>query len=80
MDYSRMLAQHIESKAEVTLATLPVSPDESKRFGIVEVARNGEIRGFRKSRNYQHSLALQSRLYRCVDGHLHFNTEILLKH
>jgi glucose-1-phosphate adenylyltransferase len=43
MDYSRMLAQHIESKAEVTLATLPVSPDESKRFGIVEVARNGEM-------------------------------------
>ena len=80
MDYSRMLAQHIESKAEVTLATLPVSPDESKRFGIVEVARNGEIRGFQEKpvatsiRSPFNPGSIDASM-----GIYIFNTEILLK-
>src|ERR1700749_630060 len=41
-----MLDQHIESGAHVTLATLPIRPDEVKRFGVVDVAKNGEINGF----------------------------------
>jgi glucose-1-phosphate adenylyltransferase len=48
MDYSRMLEYHKETHAEVTLATLPIVPDETKRFGVVEVAKNGEIRGFQE--------------------------------
>jgi glucose-1-phosphate adenylyltransferase len=48
MDYSRMLAHHKESEAEVTLATLPVAPDEVSRFGVVEVGPTGEIRGFQE--------------------------------
>ena len=46
MDYSRMLDYHREQKAEVTLATIPVGPDEVARFGVVDVGTNGEIRGF----------------------------------
>jgi glucose-1-phosphate adenylyltransferase len=46
MDYSRMLEHHRETKAEVTLATLPVEPDEVARFGVVEVGSQGEIVGF----------------------------------
>jgi glucose-1-phosphate adenylyltransferase len=75
-----MLAQHIESKAEVTLATLPVSPDESKRFGIVEVARNGEIRGFQEKpvttsiRSPFNPGSIDASM-----GIYIFNTEILLK-
>ena len=38
MDYSRMLEYHKETKAEVTLATLPIAPEEVKQFGVVEVA------------------------------------------
>lgn len=48
MDYSRMLAYHIESKAEVTLATLPIAPEEVSRFGVVEVGASGEIQGFQE--------------------------------
>ncbi|MGB6690730.1 MAG: glucose-1-phosphate adenylyltransferase [Terracidiphilus sp.] len=48
MDYSRMLEHHRDSKAEVTLAVLPISPDETKQFGIVEVAASGEIIGFQE--------------------------------
>src|ERR1700749_4686165 len=46
MDYSRMLEHHKETGAEVTLATLPIAPDEVSRFGVVEVGGNGEILGF----------------------------------
>jgi glucose-1-phosphate adenylyltransferase len=46
MDYSRMLDYHIETNAEVTLATLPIAPEEVTRFGVVEVGRTGEIAGF----------------------------------
>ncbi len=46
MNYARMLQQHMDSGAEVTLATLPIRPDEVSQFGVVEVARNGEVLGF----------------------------------
>src|SRR5450631_4189076 len=46
MDYSRMLEHHKDTGAEVTLATLPIAPDEVSRFGVVEVGANGEILGF----------------------------------
>ena len=46
MNYSLMLEQHIESGADATLATLPVSPNEVSAFGVVEVARNGEVTRF----------------------------------
>src|SRR3569833_368055 len=46
MDYSRMLDYHRENKAEVTLATIPVGPDEVARFGVVDVGATGEVQGF----------------------------------
>jgi glucose-1-phosphate adenylyltransferase len=46
MDYGKMLQQHKDSGADVTLATLPIDPLECKSFGIVEVARNGEVVSF----------------------------------
>ncbi len=48
MDYSRMLAYHKEKKADVTLATLPIAPEDVSRFGVVEVAQNGEVVGFQE--------------------------------
>ena len=46
MNYALMMQQHCETGAHVTLATLPVRPDEVSAFGVVEVARNGEVTGF----------------------------------
>ncbi len=48
MDYSRMLEYHQQTGAEVTLATLPISPDEVSRFGVVEVSQSGEVQGFQE--------------------------------
>ncbi|ACO32557.1 MULTISPECIES: glucose-1-phosphate adenylyltransferase [Acidobacterium] len=46
MDYGKMLEQHNASGADVTLATLQIRPDEVSRFGVVDVARSGEVQGF----------------------------------
>ncbi len=46
MNYALMLEQHVDSGADVTLATLPIAPSEVSAFGVVEVGRNGEVIGF----------------------------------
>ncbi len=80
MDYSRMLAYHKETKAEVTLATLPIPPEEVSRFGVVEVGRTGEVLGFQEK---PQSTAFRSPFNpNAVDASMGiyiFNTETLLK-
>jgi glucose-1-phosphate adenylyltransferase len=46
MDIQQMVEFHIERKAAVTVATLPVPVEESNQFGIVEVDSNSRIVGF----------------------------------
>ncbi|MFI5086773.1 MAG: glucose-1-phosphate adenylyltransferase [Terriglobales bacterium] len=48
MDYSRMERQHLESGADVTLATILIEPEETNRFGVVDVDREGRIVGFQE--------------------------------
>ncbi len=80
MDYSRMLDYHIETKADVTLATLPIPPNEVSGFGVVEVGANAEIRGFEekpKTTNFRSPFNPDA-----VDASMGiyiFNTETLLK-
>jgi glucose-1-phosphate adenylyltransferase len=80
MNYSRMLEYHKETRAEVTIATLPISPDDVKQFGVVEVGRTGEILGFQEkpaSTNFRSPFNPNA-----VDASMGiyiFNTEVLLK-
>ena len=46
MDYSRMQRQHVESGADVTMATILIEPEETHRFGVVDIDREGRIVGF----------------------------------
>lgn len=43
MDFSRMVAQHVESGADITIATLPVGRNEASRFGIMQVSSEKTI-------------------------------------
>src|SRR6185369_11160410 len=40
MNYELMLNQHIESGADVTLATIQIDPTETPRFGVVDIDRD----------------------------------------
>ena len=46
MDYGKMAAQHEESGADITLATIQIDPKETRHFGIVDVDKDGRINGF----------------------------------
>jgi glucose-1-phosphate adenylyltransferase len=46
MNYELMLRQHIESGADVTLATILIDPSETHHFGCIDIGRNGAVIGF----------------------------------
>ena len=48
MDYSRMLQQHIDSGADVTISTIDIPLSEAYRFGVVDVNESGRIVGFQE--------------------------------
>lgn len=46
MDYGKMLTQHLDSAADITLATIQVDLDQTRHFGIVAVDQDGRVNGF----------------------------------
>jgi glucose-1-phosphate adenylyltransferase len=48
MDYARMLRFHQERQAAVTIATIEVGIEESRRFGIVQVDERDRVVGFQE--------------------------------
>ncbi len=79
MNYARMLQQHRDSGAEVTLATLPIRPEEVSQFGVVEVARNGEVIGFEeKPKETKSRSPFMPDMVDASMGIYIFNTDILL--
>src|SRR5690349_11881246 len=46
MDFRRMLAQHIETEAEVTIATIPVHKREASALGIMQMDQERRITRF----------------------------------
>jgi len=46
MNYERMLRQHTDSAADVTVATLLTEPAESRHFGVVDIDHDSRIVGF----------------------------------
>ncbi len=80
MDYSRMLEYHNQTQADVTLATLPVAPDEVARFGVVDVGKNGELQGFEeKPATTKFRSPFNPDKVEASMGIYIFNTETLLK-
>ncbi|MBM4060905.1 MAG: glucose-1-phosphate adenylyltransferase [Planctomycetes bacterium] len=48
MDYRRMLADHLEHRAQVSLGVIPCSEAETSQFGLVRVDQGGRIVEFRE--------------------------------
>ncbi len=46
MDYRKMIAQHAESGADITVATIPVSRKEAQSFGIMQISEDCCIKRF----------------------------------
>src|SRR6202050_41340 len=79
MNYGKMLRQHQDAGADVTLATLPIEPHEVSRFGVVEVARNGEVVGFlEKPKQTDLRSPFDPNMVDASMGIYIFNTDVLL--
>lgn len=79
MNYELMLRQHIETGADVTLATILIDPDESKRFGCIDVGRNGEVLGFEeKPKETRLRSPFHQEMVSGSMGVYLFNTDVLL--
>ncbi|HTY81648.1 MAG TPA: sugar phosphate nucleotidyltransferase [Dehalococcoidales bacterium] len=70
MDYRRMLAFHRDSKADITLGIIPVSEEQARRFGTVNLGMDDRITDF-----YEKSCASPSRL--ASMGVYIFNRDVL---
>lgn len=46
MNYGKMMKQHLDSAADITLATIQIDPKESYHFGVVDVDKDSRINGF----------------------------------
>jgi glucose-1-phosphate adenylyltransferase len=46
MDYRKMIAFHLEKKADLTVAAIRMRREESREFGVIEVDRDWRIIGF----------------------------------
>jgi glucose-1-phosphate adenylyltransferase len=46
MDFRRIIAQHAESGADITIATIPVSRDQAQSLGIMQINENLRITRF----------------------------------
>jgi glucose-1-phosphate adenylyltransferase len=79
MNYALMMEQHIDSGADVTLATLPILPEEVSSFGVVEVGRNGEVIGFEeKPKETKIRSPFMPEMVDASMGIYIFNTDVLL--
>ncbi len=48
MDYSRFVRDHIDSKADASIACLPVPVEDGRRFGVMQVDHNNRVIQFRE--------------------------------
>ncbi|HVP63814.1 MAG TPA: glucose-1-phosphate adenylyltransferase, partial [candidate division Zixibacteria bacterium] len=79
MNYERMLEQHRESGADVTLATILIDPSETKAFGIVDIDRNGRINGFEeKPKQTKLRSPYNPQMCSASMGIYLFNTDVLI--
>jgi len=79
MNYELMLKQHLESDADVTLATILIEPTESARFGCVDVDRSGKVVGFEeKPKETKLRSPYNPKMVSGSMGVYLFNTDVLL--
>ena len=79
MDYGPMLAQHVESKADVTVGSIEVPRERAREFGVLTVNENNEILRFVEKPQNPETLPGQSDVTLASMGIYVFNTRFLFE-
>lgn len=78
MDISQMVAFHLESSADATIAAVPVPIGQASAFGIITADRDGRVREFLEKPAHPPSMPDDpDRAYASMGNYL-FKTEVLL--
>jgi glucose-1-phosphate adenylyltransferase len=87
MDFREMMQHHVDSNADISIATIPVGEREASEFGIMKVAADGKIPTFIEKPNKEilhewtsntgAEMQAQGRNYLASMGIYIFNTELL---
>ena len=79
MDYGPMLAQHVESKADVTVGSIEVPRERAREFGVLTVNEHNEILRFVEKPQNPETLPGQSDVTLASMGIYVFNTRFLFE-
>lgn len=69
MDYTELLKTHIDSKAHVTIAALPVEEEEAKACGILRLDPSARVTGFLEKPQSRHDLDMVKTAPAAIDAH-----------
>jgi len=78
MDVRQMLAQHLARDAEVTVAAIPVTIEEARAFGVIEVDEAGRILAFHEKVQDPPTMPGNPRMCLASMGNYVFKTPALL--
>jgi glucose-1-phosphate adenylyltransferase len=79
MDYGPMLAQHVESKADVTVGSIEVPRERAREFGVLTVNEHNEILRFVEKPQDPETLPGQNDITLASMGIYVFNTRFLFE-
>ena len=79
MDYRKMIAFHLEKKAELTVAAIRMDRRLSKEFGVIEIDPNWRITGFQEKPEEPRTVPGDPEGILASMGVYVFNTEILVR-
>jgi glucose-1-phosphate adenylyltransferase len=81
MNYHEMLDWHRQRNAEITIATIQISPAEAGRFGVAEIDEEYRVTGFEEKPQHGHPKrsAFNSEMVSASMGIYVFNTDVLLR-
>jgi glucose-1-phosphate adenylyltransferase len=79
MDYRKMLQSHIQTGADVTLATIEIPIEDGRRFGIVHVDETQRVVGFLEKPASPPSIPGMSHLALASMGIYVFNMDLLVE-
>jgi len=79
MNYQKMLEQHVDAGADVTVATVEVTPEEAAgRFGVIETDKDWRITGFEEKPAAPKQSSVHPGKVNASMGVYIFNTQLLL--
>ncbi len=81
MNYHEMIDWHRQNRAEITVATLQVRPEEAPRFGVAEIQADYRIVGFEEKPKHGNPVRspFNSSMVSASMGIYAFNTDVLLR-